>query len=65
MDISSVLVIIGIFVAIIGALVSILYKILSQRIDKIDVVYGNVRVDISSIKTDMAWIKKKINGSNL
>lgn len=46
---------------IICALVAVIYKILSTRIDNITKVHNDLAVNLSSIKTDIRWIKDRLN----
>ena len=46
---------------IICALVALVYKILSTRIDNITITHNDLAVNLSAIRTDIKWIKYKLN----
>ena len=46
---------------IVLALVAVIYKILAERINNITKTHNDLAVNLSSIKTDIKWIKQKLN----
>ena len=60
MEITHLLTILAISGGIITALIGTIYKILNDRINSVDVISNDLLVDISAIKTDLKWIKGKL-----
>ena len=60
MSIENVLIIIVLMSGIICGLVAIIYKILSSRIENITITHNELAINLSSIKTDLRWIKQKL-----
>ena len=46
---------------VICALIAIIYKILSTRIDNVTKTHNDLAVNLSAIRTDIKWIKYKLN----
>ncbi|MCK5062112.1 hypothetical protein KAR28_06230 [Candidatus Parcubacteria bacterium] len=45
---------------VILALVAMIYNVLAERIKNITKTHNDLAVNLSSIKTDIKWIKKKL-----
>jgi len=61
MSLENVITIILFLCGAIGALVFMVYKILAVRIESITKTHNDLAVNLSSIKTDIRWIKDKLN----
>lgn len=61
MSTANVLMIISSMGAVICALIGVIYNILSRRIDVVSAIHNDLQVDISEIKTNISWIKKKLD----
>lgn len=45
---------------VILALIAVIYKILTERINNITQTHNDLAVNLSGIRTDICWIKKKL-----
>ena len=61
MDLQLFIAILTLLSGIICALVAVIYKILSNRIDNITKVHNDLAVNLSAIRTDIKWIKHKLD----
>lgn len=46
---------------IVIALIGVIYNILASRIKEITMTHNDLAVNLSSIRTDIKWIKQKLN----